>query len=405
MPPRSVVRVGARRVGRVLVALVGVALLWVGATPDGHAQEAPASGAASEAQRAYEEARAAYQRCDMDAAIEHLRAAIKLQPDPVYVYNLARAEETAGRLGDAYTTFLRARAMPTITEDLRELATAGVERLASVRTVAVLDLSGFVEGSLIQLDGDLVADPSAAQRLQPGDHQVCALSPARDRMSCFQRSLAAGVRVAFPPAGGLRSAMSWPSTVAATSLTLGGYRLLLPVAEVREVELDSGRTAVHLRVASGPGFRGDVELLPGGRQVLKMDDAAGGESQASSGGGAGVGPWILGGVGVAVLGTGAALWGVSAGVAGAPSTETIGGLEVSRGKSQKQRQADWEEAQMQQLAGVVLVGLGAAALVGGVVWVIVGSGGDEDTAGSSARVSAAPWLTPEVAGAAVMGRF
>ena len=395
----------ARRRGRVAASLVALAVGLL--VPVAASAAAPDHTAVRAAQQSYEEAKRAYQRGDMEAAIGHLQAAIKAVPDPIYVYNLARAQETAGRLGEAYTSLLRARAMPTISDDLAQLAAAGVERLAPLRHRTVLDVSGFPDGSLVQVDGDLVSDPSVPQAREPRLHQVCALSRSGERMTCYRREFGAGLRVSLPPEGGLRSTLTWPATLGATRLTLGGHRLLLPVDRVTEVEVDSGRTAVILGTADGVAFEGDVELLPGATQAVGPGSGFEGVSgEVGDTGGPGIAPWIVGGVGVVALGTGAALWGISSGAGSAPATTEVGGLQVSRGQTQAARRDEFDQAKTQELAGVVLVGVGAAALVGGAVWLLVGSGGGE-TRGEvdTVSVSAAPWLSAEAAGAAVMGRF
>ena len=377
-----------------------------------HADAArPSKAARQAAETFYEEAKAAYEAGDMDRALAKLRSAIESVPKPVYVYNLGRTLEGAGRLRAAYDTFLRAQALPDISADLRQLAAAGVERLAAVRNKAVLDVSGFAEGSMIQVDADLVTDAAAARTLEPGRHQVCALSPAKDRLSCFSRPLNAGLRATFPPEVGLRSTLTWPDDVQPSGLSLGGHRLLVPVGSVRTLDLDAGRLSVALQTADGRSFEGDVDLLPEATRELALaapapPTPAGAPTapEEETAAGPGVAPWIVVGVGAAAAGTGAVLWGLSAGVAGVPASQDVGGVPIYD-KTQAERRSEWEDAQTQELAGAILVGVGAAALLGGAVWLLVGSNGDDESDDSAAAVAAAPWVTTGGAGAAVMGRF
>lgn len=67
------------------------------------------------AHEAYLQARAAFERKDFDAALRLLRLAAQEDEQPVYVYNMARVLETTGRNGEAYSSFLRVRALPAVT--------------------------------------------------------------------------------------------------------------------------------------------------------------------------------------------------------------------------------------------------------------------------------------------------
>ena len=161
----------------------GDALAADPAEPTGGAEPA-AAPTTSLAEKAYLEAREAFDRGEYDNALRLLRLAAREDEDPVYVYNMARVLETMGRNFEAYSSFLRVRALPEVPPALAELALAAVERLEPLRTRAVVRFTGVAEGSLVQIDDELVVDLAEDQMLEPGKHRVCVTTPDGARLSC-----------------------------------------------------------------------------------------------------------------------------------------------------------------------------------------------------------------------------
>ncbi len=114
------------------------------------------------------------------------------------------------------------------------------------------------------------------------------------------------------------------------------------------------------------------------------------ETDGSSGGGPGVAPWIVVGVGAGVAVVGAVLVGV-----GYADAASVSG--VADGGSWSSISGAYERAPILEGVGFALLGVGVAAVVGGVVWGAMGSGESGPTASA--------WVAPESAGVIVGGSF
>lgn len=125
---------------------------------------------------------------------------------------------------------------------------------------------------------------------------------------------------------------------------------------------------------------------------------------ATSGGGHSVLPWIVTGVGAAVL-IGGVIW-----LATAPSLPT--GCDSATTKcvraasdtdsSFKARQEDAGRSDGQPIEGAIIMGIGGALVVGGLVWYFL------DSSSSSSRSGALrpmPWTTTSAAGVSLGGSF
>jgi len=83
---------------------------------------------------------------------------------------------------------------------------------------------------------------------------------------------------------------------------------------------------------------------------------------------AGPGPWIVVGIGGAAIVAGAVLMGVAA--ADVASVEG-----ATRGTRWETVEGAYARSEAESIAGAVLLGVGGAAVIGGIVWAVTGSGG------------------------------
>ncbi|MFW5876117.1 MAG: PEGA domain-containing protein [Myxococcota bacterium] len=158
------------------------------------------------------------------------------------------------------------------------------------------------------------------------------------------------------------------------------------------IPLDPGTHRVVLRLEGYEDFRASVGV-PAGQTIdvaaeMDPETAAAGEA---AGQGPGIAPWLLVGGGGGVLVTGAILGGVALGKA--KDAEFRSGGEA-------------DGAETLALVADVMMGVGAAAAVGGFLWwLLTRRGGDEAPAEEAPAVSLNPVFGPGAAGAEATLRF
>jgi len=118
-------------------------------------------------------------------------------------------------------------------------------------------------------------------------------------------------------------------------------------------------------------------------------EATVGPSHADDGPGAG--PWVLVGVGAAVAIAGAVLVGV-----GFANADTV--ANAPDGVSWTELSGAYESAPILEGVGFALIGVGAAAAVGGVIWAVTGGGSSDST-------TASVWVDQDSAGVLAWGSF
>ncbi len=124
-------------------------------------------------------------------------------------------------------------------------------------------------------------------------------------------------------------------------------------------------------------------------EPVVVPDAESTEPDADSAGGPGALAWIVAGTGVALGGAGAVLL-----VVGQGQISNV--EEAERGSRWEDYESDADSGPTLATTGVVLIGVGAAALATGVVWLAVGGGGQSERDASVA-------ITPS--GLLARGRF
>ncbi len=370
----------------MVLAFASAALAFAGPAAAQEAADTPEVDPAASALDAYNRARTAYEAGDFEGALALLTQAAREDEKPVYVYNMARVLEAMGRNAEAHASFLRTRALPGVTPELDQLAQASVERLEPLRAKAVVAFDA-PDGTLVQLGEQVVVDLTKKQVRDPGPLQIC-VTPADGRtMSCWTRTLQAGVGTTWPPkaAGATRGEIVLPEGEPLETVELDGFRLVADLARLRSILVDVGTHVVRSKASGGLVYEHRIDVLPGKAAAIPR---TGGELVAGQVVDEPIGPmpWIIGGSGLALAITGGVLIGVAPGLRknSTRPTELGLGFRISDGFLQTQHQEAWTRSYRMQAAGYALVGVGGAALVGGLAWLLAGAYGGDSEGGDAA---------------------
>ena len=355
-------------------------------------------------------AKEAFNEGRYDDALRWLEVVYEKDPSAGVVYNMGRVREAAGRLRDAYETYLRVLALPDVDEDMRRLAEAQAEQLKLLKDKAVVKLSGVPKGVIVQVDGRAVTDMEADLIMDPGEHQACTTSADQAAVRCARRRFEAGLRASWEQgkASGPTGTIVWTPAERVEALELSGHPLLVDLGRLEEVVLAVGQHEVKVLTKKGaeehrlvvtPGARLSLpgpapEALPAGVEA-GVGAAAGGVGE-----GPGPWPWVVSGAGAA-----AAAGGLFLIVSAASDKDRVDGVGTNdKGHVDELTQAEandiWEDARSKEKLGWVFVGAGVAAAAGGIVWwALAPRGGEPASAGGFPRVLAGP------SGVVLTGRF
>lgn len=352
----------------------GIAALMLSAALTLVVVPAKAVSPAKKARAAFAKAEKAWEAKDYAAATKWLEEAVRLHPRSEYVYNYARALEKLGRLGDAHRAYLRVVAGRRSRKALRKLARAGAVQLEPFVKKAVVRMAAVRrDGMVLQLD-DRVVSGQTDVTLSAGKHHVCWIPTAGGEADCWLETFRAGHRVdaLTRPQPKLFATIRWDER-AADQIGLDGYALILKPGELRSIRVAPGE---HVLSVVRGGVTKRIKLTaPLGKSVTPNVGEEAAEPQpvpalaASASGtqGSQVWPWVVTGIGAALVGGGIGLF-VAGGGEQAIDTETVSGKEVSAGPTQTEHAEAWDTGQTLQFTGGVLIGLGAAATIGGILW-------------------------------------
>ena len=370
--------------------------------------EPPPDGSVS-ADRAYQTARALYDSLDYEHSLRWLRYAHRKEPRAAFLFGIGRTLEAMGRLKEAHQAYRDVLARPRLGSGARKQARAAIERLAPLIDQVMVRFRDLPDDVTLQLDGRVLPDLRAEQALKPGPHQLCVRQESPARLRCWRRELPSGHRVDWPPKGdrGVRGALVLPTDGSALR-SLDGLPMLLDVRNIAELELDVGTHEVVVAGADGKTTKREVDLRPGSPVRL------GGEpdrqpSQPDQPAHVGVGvavpfspphrpnpvaPWILQAGGIATLASGAVLLVVQTAIRSGldESRKEVDELGAIVGVTQREAQEGYADADAFRVAGGVLIGVGAAAVVASVLWLVLPNRGQNSTADPTPPVSVSPGL-------------
>lgn len=331
---------------------------------------APALAEERTAADVYREAREAYGQQDYEEAIRKLELANSLAPNPLYIYNVGRAQEALGRLTQAHATYLRVLGMPALEAEHKQLAEARIAALEPLLDVALVDLA-----APLQIDARVYVPGAEPLRLPEGRVRVCA-SDAPTVLRCWWVDLRKGQRVELPPKrAAARATLRVGPIEGLRKMTLDEAPILLvDSAGLERIELDAGRVRVDVQLEAGPQTL-EIDLVAGAEAALQdqLTPAPGptpgpeAELQTEEGGGASALMWGLTISGVVVTGVGVGLLVESVSARSDLSEPQLGAGGRVVGLSQAQAQADWDAANERTVAGLALMGGGAGVLLGAMI--------------------------------------
>ncbi len=350
-----------------------------------------------EGERAYQRARAAFEQQDYAGALTHLKAATTADPRPLYVYNTGRVLEALGRYAEARETYLRCAAMPATDSNVVTLSGEKAASLAEKAAAVVLVVKGLQPSELLLIDERVVGEDDGELLLKPGEHQVCRVLRGGGRVVCARRTFGVGRRISVPAAVSAQTgALRWAGGKA-RSLTLNGRTLPLDLKRLHEIVVPAGQHVVRVTGADGAVRTVRASVAPGGVvqvgapvAVEKETPHVAGEVVSS---GPGPWPWVVTGFGVAALAGGAGLMIVADGARDIPR-DGDGFVVGTRAELQQQ----WDDGRTPWNTGVVLVSVGAAATISGVVWALMSQDSDPKAASGA-------WVAPGLGGVTIGGSF
>jgi hypothetical protein len=288
--------------------------------PKQDAQGALAAALTGDARKAYDEARVLYTQGEFARALDALERAYRLAADPRLLWNMAACERKLGRYASAMRRVERYRSAAATMLSDNEKREADEFLSAAAMNVGTVTVTSNVEGTAITVDDQLLGTTPLPKPIVVDEG---------DHRVRFAR---------------------------------GGYRTV----ERRERVLAGGqlRWVVELeRESSGPA------ATQGAAQVAPPAAA-----QQNLAGPSRLGPLLLAGGGVVAAGIGTFL------VIGAHDDAKT--IEADCGT--RCPPSRWEAGQTQERIGDVLLGIGAAAIVTGVVWwILQPSARDRAIAGAS----------------------
>ena len=343
------------------------------------------------ASEAYKEARQAYARGQFERALDLLRHAHTKDPKALYVYNMGRILEAIGRLQEAHETYLRVTALSSADPKVKDLSQAQLVKLKPLLKVAVLRFRALQQGTVVQVDKDIVLSLSQDMELKPGMRQVCLLEPQGKSMRCWRRDLKAGTRTGFPleSNASTRGKLIWTGVKDARQLVLDGYTMLLSVKNLVDLEVDVGSHMVGV-VGAKKKRTVQASVIPGETQKIAAllkgpKRKKGGAVQKSAPGEAGIWPWVVTGVGGALVATGGVM------VMTSMQDEDAA---YSGNKIQTEREEQVKAAQQKNTTGIILAGVGVAAVAGGLAWWFEDQGPAPAGSKKAPKKQASWWITP-----------
>lgn len=253
--------------------------------------------------------------------------------------------------------------------------------------------------------GEFTDAAAQARRLAQHDREEFAHAHAEALEKKLQKII---VEIPNPPAGTevRLDGTALPLTVMGTEIPLdpGDHELLVTAPGKkpwRQAKLNLGPSAVVTRVAvtledAGPPGAPPVEAaapLPlRGASVEPSDVQRSGSSGQRTAG------FVVGGVGIAGVAVGAVMLGLASSMSHQADREVLAG-QVTTGTS------DHDTALSDQTVGLVVGGVGIAALVVGTVLVLTGGSSGDRKAGPSMALHVLPQFGPGAGGAGVGGAF
>lgn len=347
-----------------LVFCLGFGCATLGAPSVAHAQSPEYSAAKQRGTSAFQANR-------FEEAAEHFKEAFAIEPRGNLLYNIGLCYERAGRTEDAvkfYQRFVTAlpnsTKRPAVQRKIDDLKTELSGRYQEV------NVATSPPGAVIFVDdkakGALGRSPVTFQLL-PGNYVIIAElpghEPARQRIELLE-SAPAMVDLALIPSDEVGTVTFLVSERNADVMVDGRRIGRSPVTE--PLRLRAGSHEVLVMKPGYAPYKRTIEVPAGGEKRLdvklsgeEVGDLAGG----GGGSGGSVWPWVTMGVGVAAVGAGV--------FTGLSAQNLYDQLDEKRKAGDLIAESDIDTGNSLVLMTNVLMGVGGAAIIGGLTWWIL----------------------------------
>ncbi|HEY2510515.1 MAG TPA: hypothetical protein VGI39_06655 [Polyangiaceae bacterium] len=289
------------------------------------------------------------------AACEKFADSERLDPALGTLINLALCHEKRGKNATAWGEFTdaAAQARKLSQRDREEFARAHAEALEKKLQKIIVEIPSMPAGTEVRLDGTVLPLTVMGTEipLDPGDHELVVAAPGKK---------------------------PWRQS----KLNLGPSAVVTRVAVTLE---DAGPASAPPVEAGAP-----LALHPPG---VEPSDEGGG-----SGSGRRTAGFVVGGVGIAGVAVGAVMLGLASSMSHQADREVLAG-QVTAGQS------DHDTALGDQTVGLVVGGVGIAALVVGTVLVLTGATSGDGKASRPTALRVLPQFGPGSVGAGLGGAF
>lgn len=336
---------------------------------------------------------------DLEKSLFHLRQAYQARPEPQVMNNIGKALEELGRYREAVEAYKKVVDDPKADANLRALDAGRVSVLQGKlgKSWVVVRLP---KGAKLFVDGQPpTAPPGQEMGVFPGEHLYeVVLGEGRVYAVVKKFPLDKRTQVNLAP-GTDAGTLDMAGVAGVRKVAVRERWLNTPVESIEELLVPAGEVELKLRPDSGPESSLTVSVAAGKRtaaagpfrealgvtSVVKKDPIPTTES-----GGAGPMPWVVFGGGVLLVGGGVVLQFVAEGDRDTVRDAARDDNGVITGITSTEAHELQDSANTQSTVAAVMMGVGGAAMVGGLVWALVGGGGDTETEGSVDQVSVAP---------------
>ena len=339
-------------------------------------------------------------------AIELLKQAHSMRPDPKLLNNLGKMLEQVGRYREAHKTYSLVADDPNADSSLRGLDAARVAALTPklgkawvVAEVSPPDATLYVRGSKIEVPfGDEFA-------VKPGQNTLEFASSAGDAVvlrftgfpvdirTKYKENLAKGADTdALLSLEGMQELKPAP-----VALTVNMYDVQTDMATLGSIRMSAGRYRIQVKFSEGKPMTVQMKMSPGKKYVLaktlskglakraeKLREANSGIVRGMAAGKSGVWPYVTTGAGAVLVGTGAAFMFMGKADENKVLNASTSADGTVTGLPMEEAQALEDSAAQKKSIGAALVSVGAVAAVGGAVWWFL----DQPVADTKAKSSA-----------------
>lgn len=292
---------------------------------------------------------------DYESACPKLKDSHALDPAIGTLLNLGLCYKSAGKTASAWTTYREAAAMARrdAQSDREELARAEVKDLEKILTKLVIEVTpeaSALPQLTISRDGNVLPQSmwGVAMAVDPGNVVVEAAAPGYTSRKATVRAAGQGRTLSF------RVVALDPAATTAPALAAGGAAQASPPPD------SSGQETTPEKDQEATSAPGDVSPAPT-------------ETKAKQS----ITPWLLGGAGILVAGGGTAAIIAGRTAAGRANEQcttkdaTTGNYICETEPEYLNQQTYAKNAVTFQTIGWIGVGVGAAAVAGSIVWLIV----------------------------------